>query len=353
MRDIAVISFHQTPARRSVPELNEVEMLMPAIHGALDRVDMTIDDIGFTCSGSTDYLAGVGFSFVSTLDGVGPWPPIQESHVEMDGAWALYEAWVKLQLGEIDTALIYSYAKSSPGDLPMVLTRQLDPYTVAPLWADSVSLAALQARALLDSGKATEADMAAVAARSRKAALGNPNAQLAWDRSADDVLAEEYHIAPLRRSDCPPITDGAAAVVLAAGDVARSKVDNPAWIRGIDHRVEPIHLGLRDLTVSESTRLAAEKAGVAGGSVDVAELHAPFTHQELILAEALGLGEGTDVNPSGGALAANPMMTAGLIRIGEVAERIWTGSAGRGVAHATSGPCLQQNLVTVLEGDAK
>ena len=353
MRDIAVIGFHQTPARRRVEDLNEVEMLMPAIHGALDRVDMTIDDIGFTCSGSTDYLAGVGFSFVSTLDGVGPWPPIQESHVEMDGAWALYEAWVKLQLGEIDTALIYSYAKSSPGDLPMVLTRQLDPYTVAPLWADSVSLAALQARALLDSGKATEADMAAVAARSRKAAMDNPNAQLAWDRSAEDLLAEAYHIAPLRRSDCPPITDGAAAVVLAAGDVARDKVDNPAWIRGIDHRVEPIHLGLRDLTVSESTRLAAEKAGVADGAVDVAELHAPFTHQELILAEALGLGDDVAINPSGGALAANAMMTAGLIRIGEVAERIWSGSAGRGVAHATSGPCLQQNLVTVLEGDAK
>ncbi|MCB1038482.1 MAG: lipid-transfer protein, partial [Acidimicrobiales bacterium] len=143
---------------------------------------------------------------------------------------------MKLQLGEIDTALVYCYAKSSPGDLPMVLTRQLDPYTVGPLWADSVSLAALQARALLDSGKATEADLAAVAARSRKSALDNPDAQLAWDRSIDDLLAEPYHIAPLRKSDCPPITDGAAAIVLAAGDVARSKVERPAWIRGIDHR---------------------------------------------------------------------------------------------------------------------
>ncbi len=351
MRDIAVIAFAQTPARRRVPEVNEVEMLMPAVHGALGQVDMTIDDIGFTCSGSTDYLAGVGFSFVSTLDGVGPWPPIQESHVEMDGAWALYEAWVKLQLGELDTALVYSYAKSSPGDLPMVLTRQLDPITVAPLWADSVSLAALQARALLDAGKATEADFAEVVARSRKAALDNPDAQLAWDRSAQDHLTEPYHVAPLRRGDCPPITDGAAAIVLAAGDVARSKVERPAWIRGIDHRVEPIHLGLRDLTVSESTRIAGVKAGVAGGAVDVAELHAPFSHQELILRDALGLSAETAVNPSGGPLAANPMMTAGLIRIGEVARRIWTGDANRGVAHATSGPCLQQNLVCVLEGE--
>jgi len=352
MRDIAVISFAQTPARRSVPELNEVEMLMPAVHDALTQVDMTIDDIGFTCSGSTDYLAGTAFSFVSTLDAVGPWPPIQESHVEMDGAWALYEAWVKLQLGEIDTALVYAYAKSSPGDLPMVLTRQLDPITVGPLWADSVSLAALQARALLDSGKATEADMAEVVARSRKDALGNPNAQLAWDRSADDHLATEYHIAPLRKGDCAPITDGAAAIVLAAGDVARSKVKRPAWIRGIDHRVEPIHLGLRDLTVSESTKIAAGKAGVADGKVDIAELHAPFSHQELILKEALGLSDDTTINPSGGALAANAMMTAGLIRIGELATRISNGEADRGVAHATSGPCLQQNLVTVLEGEA-
>lgn len=351
MRDIAVISFAQTPARRRVEDLNEVEMLMPAVHAALEQVDMTIDDIGFTCSGSTDYLAGMAFSFVSTLDGVGPWPPIQESHVEMDGAWALYEAWVKLQLGELDTALVYCYAKSSPGDLPMVLTRQLDPITVGPLWPDSVSLAALQARALIDSGKATEADLAAVAARSRKDAMGNPNAQLAWDRPAEELLADGYHIAPLRKSDCPPITDGAAAIVLAAGDVARSKVERPAWIRGIDHRVEPIHLGLRDLTVSESTRIAAEKAGVADGSVDVAELHAPFSHQELILREAMGLGDGTAINPSGGALSANAMMTAGLIRIGEVANRIASGEATRGVAHATSGPCLQQNLVCVLEGE--
>lgn len=352
MRDIAVISVGQTKARRRVQELNEVEMLMPAVHTALSQVEMTIDDIGFTCSGSTDYLAGVGFSFVSTLDAVGPWPPIQESHVEMDGAWALYEAWVKLQMGEIDTALIYSYAKSSPGDLPMVLTRQLDPITVGPLWPDSISMAALQARAALEAGTVTEERMAKVAARSRKAALDNPNAQLAWDRPAADVLAEDHLVAPLRRSDCPPITDGAAAIVLAAGDAARERIDRPAWIRGIDHRIEPIHLGHRDLSVSESTRIAGQKAGVADGPVDVAELHAPFTHQEIILRNALGLADDALINPSGGALSANPMMTAGLIRIGEVANRISAGTADRGVAHATSGPCLQQNLVCVMEGES-
>jgi len=108
---------------------------------------------------------------------------------------------------------------------------------------------------------------------------------------------------------------------------------------------------VRDLARSPSTRLAGEKAGVGRGPIDVAELHAPFTHQEWILREALGLGDEVVINPSGGALAANPMMAAGLVRIGEAARRIAEGKARRAVAHATSGPCLQQNLVCVLEGD--
>jgi acetyl-CoA acetyltransferase len=351
VRDIAVIATAQMPNVRAEESRNEVEMLMPVLHEVRDKAGLTPQEIGFTCSGSTDYLSGQAFSFVSTLDGVGPWPPIQESHVEMDGAWALYEAWVKLQLGEIDTALVYCYGKSSPGHLHEVLSRQLDPYNVGPLWPDAISLAALQARALLDAGKATEADLAEVAARSRRNALDNPNAQLRWDRKPAELLAEEPIVDPLRKSDCPPISDGACAVILAADDTARRLRERPAWIRGIDHRIEPMALGLRDLTVSGSTRLAAEKAGALASDVDIAELHAPFTHQELILREALGLSGHQNVNPSGGALAANPVMVAGLTRIAEVSERIMGGTATRGIAHATSGPCLQQNLVCVLEGE--
>jgi acetyl-CoA acetyltransferase len=351
-RDIAIISFAQSDHTRAVTDANEVEMLMPVTAAAIEQAGMTKSDIGFTCSGSTDYLAGTAFSFVSTLDGVGPWPPIQESHVEMDGAWALYEAWVKLQLGDVDTALIYSYSKSSPGPVHEVLSRQLDPFFVAPLWPDAISLAALQARALIDSGKATEKELAEVVARSRTSALDNPHAQLKWNKPADEVLAEAMLIDPLRKDDCPPITDGVAAVVLAADDVARGHCDRPAWIRGIDHRIESAVLGLRDLTDSPSTRTAGVRAGVAEGPVDVAELHAPFSHQELILRDALGLGDGLEINPSGGALCANPIMAAGLIRFGEAAQRVIDRRANRAVAHATSGACLQQNIVCVLEGDA-
>lgn len=349
MRDVAVVAFAQTPYARNELELNEVEMLMPVIAQAIEQSGIPHEDIGFTVSGSSDYLAGQPFAFVSALDAVGAWPPIRESHVEMDGAWALYEAWVRLQCGDIDSALVYAFGKSSLGDVRDVLALQLDPYCVAPLWPDSVALAALQARALLDAGRFTERDFAAVAARSRRDAMANQAAQVARDVSADEILREPYIASPLRRSDCPPISDGAAAIVLAAGDLARRVCARPAWITGIDHRIEPHALGARDLTQSPSARLAAEKAGAGAGPVDVAELHAPFSHQELILRDAIGLGEGVRVNPSGGALAANAVMVAGLARIGEAASRIISGEARRAVAHATSGPCLQQNLVCVLE----
>jgi acetyl-CoA acetyltransferase len=351
MRDVAIVSFAQSKHVRRLPDLNEVEMLMPVLGEVRDKIGITQERIGFTCSGSTDYLAGQAFSFVMTLDGVGAWPPIVESHVEMDGAWALYEAWVKLQIGEIDTALVYSYGKSSPGNVRDVLTRQLDPYYVAPLWPDAVSMAALQARAVMDKDKVTERDFAAIAARNRAHAKSNPYAQLAGDFSVDKLMAEPYIVAPLRKHACPPISDGAAAVILAAGDVARKLSDRPAWIRGIDHRIETHAYGARDLARSRSIALAAEKAGAARDKIDVAELHAPFAPQEVVLQRSLGLAESTVVNPSGGPLAANPIMAAGLIRIGEAAERIRRGDCDRALAHATSGHCLQQNLVCVLEGD--
>jgi len=349
-REVAIVSFAQTPSIYGVTE-TESQLLFPVIAEAIERSGIPRKEIGFTCSGSADYLAGASFAFVGNLEATGAWPPISESHVEMDGAWALYEAWVRLQHGDVDTALVFSSGISSRGDMREVLCLQNDPYYLMPLWADHVSLAALQARALLDTGKVTEADLAEVAARSRRAATGNSMAQVAGDVTAEAMSAEPYVVAPLRAGDCPPVSDGAAAMVLVAGDRARDVCERPAWIRGIDHRIEPHYPGVRDLTTSRSTRLAAEHVGVGDAPVEVAELSATFSHEELILRDALGLADDVEVNPSGGALAANPLMVTGLIRIGEAFRQIHDHGHTRTLGHATSGPCLQQNLVCVLEGD--
>jgi acetyl-CoA acetyltransferase len=350
MREVAVVGFAQSPSMRREPNRNEIEILIPVIQALRKQTNLSVEDTDFVCSGSSDYLAGQSFAFISGLDAVGAWPPVAESHVEMDGAWALYEAWVKIQMGYADTALVYGFGKPSMGDLPLTMALQLDPYSVMPLWPDAISVAGLQARFCLDRGLVTPEQMAAVAVRDRRHAKDNPCAQVKGDFTVEGILAEDFLVDPLRRSDCAPISDGASAIVLAAGDRARAICDRPAWIRGLEHICEPMDLGVRDLGISRSTEIAAEKAGAWSDRVDIAELSAPFTHQGILIEKALRLADDTIVNPSGGALAGNPLMAVGLSRIGECATRIWSGAADRAVAHATSGPCLQQNLVCVLEG---
>lgn len=299
MRDVAVVSWAslETP---SEPHRNEVELLLPVIADALGRVGLAQRDIGFTVSGSSDYLQGFPFAFVGALDAVGAWPPIRESHVEMDGAFALAEAVEVLQHGDIDTALVYAFARPSRGDADRVLALQLDPYSVAPLWPGANSLAALQAQAMRDSGR--------------------------W--------AEVPDAGPT------PVSDGATAVVLAVGDRARELSPAPAWITGIDHRIEAASLGVRDLTDSPSTRAAASGAGLS--RVDAAWLHTLYAHQPLLLAEVLGL-DGVPVHT-----AAGPLMVGGLTRFADAAAAIAGGQVRTAAVHATSGPCLQQNLVAVL-----
>jgi acetyl-CoA acetyltransferase len=350
MRDVAVVGFAQRQMEEFDGSPTCVELLVPLFAECYEQTGWTRKDVGFWCSGSSDYLAGRSFSFVQAVDAIGVTPPVNESHVEMDLAWAMYEAWIKIQTGEVDTALVYAFGKSSAGVLRRTLALQLEPYTMTPLWPDTVSLAGLQARAGIDAGLWDETAMAEVVNRSMGDAEKNEYAVRKGASSVEELLDRPMYADPLRKHDCAPVTDGAAAIVLAAGDRARDVRDKPAWISGLAHNVDPMSMGTRDLTRSPSAAAAAAGAGVDG--VEVAELHAAFSHQELVLRRELGLSDDVAINPSGGPLSGNPMFSAGGIRIGEAAKKIWSGEAAKTLGHATSGPALQQNLVCTMEGRA-
>ncbi len=339
-RPVHIAGFAQLVAATTDTGRDETEMVREATAAALLDAGLGRADVGFVCSGSNDYVMGRPFSFVMAVDAIGAWPPIRESHVEMDAAWALYEAYIRLQHGDVDVAMVYGFGKSSLGCVDTVRTLELDPYTLAPLGIDPHSLAALQARVLLDSGRATERDFAAIAARSMASAADNPFVPNASRADIDELLRRPYVRNPLRAHDCAVQTDGAAAIILTVGG-------GGPRIAGIEHRIDSHQPGSRDLGRSRSTWLAGEAAGVE--DIDVAELHAPWTPQEHILVDALGLA-GAAINPSGGALAAETPMVTGLTRIGEAARAV-TAGARRALGHATSGPCLQHNLVCVLEAE--
>ena len=347
---VAVVAFAQTPSYRRYED-SEPSLILDVVNEILAETGVDRAQIDFTNAASCDYLNGSPFCFIANVDGYGAWPPVYESHVEMDGAFALFEAWVRLLAGDIDLALVVASGKSSPGAPREIFALQTDPYVHAPLGLDPVSVAGLQARALLDAGRATERDFAHVVSRSRRDGLSNPYAQVAKDVCVDALLQEPYFAAPLRKHDLPPISDGAAAVLLARGPRASELCDRPVWVRGVDHRIESHHLGLRDLTDSASSRIAAKRLGLDAASLDVAELCVRYSPEEIVLRDALGLGPATRINPSGGPLCGHPVMVSGLLRVIEVARRIRSGEARRGLAHAASGPALQQNLLCLLEGD--
>ena len=283
-------------------------MLMPVIAEVFGNIGITKDDVGFICSGSTDYLIGGPFSFVTALDAVGVWPPRAESHVEMDGAWALYEAWVLLQEGEIDAALVYCFGRSSLGDLNEILAVQLDPYYLAPLWPDPTC-----------AGRAAGPgpDRRGQGHRGRLRRRGQPRRR----RSRSANPKAQVRLRPLARAAAGRgLRGGAAAPPRAAPDHRRLRRHRAGRRRqglrvvrapGVDHRHrppdrDPLARRPRPDRLALDAKLAGEKAGVGARKVDVAELHAPFAHQEIILAEALGLGDGVAINPSGGAAGGQP-----------------------------------------------
>ena len=316
----------------------DAELLAPVVDEALAASGLSRGDIGVVCTASSEFGSGIVGSVMEVFDVLPCWPPVTHSHLEGEGAFALYEAWVRLLAGEADAALVCAYSRPLARDLASVLALQLDPYLVAPLAPRSHHVAALQARALIDSGRYAERDFATVVSARRPGI------------TVDTALARPYVASPLREADCSTTAcAGTAAIVLAAGAPASRALGQPAWIAGIDHRVETSALGARDLTRSPSTEAAAARLGLRGSVIDVLEVHAPYSHQELIVAGAIGARRVGALNPSGGVLPADPLGVSGLIRIGAAASTVSRGDASRAVAHATNGPCLQQNLLCALE----
>jgi acetyl-CoA acetyltransferase len=368
LRNVAIVGFAQLPVVARDEHRMATEMLYPVVRQALADCGVERDAIDYQVAGSVDYMDGRPFGFVAALDVLGSWPPRQDLHLEMDAAFCAHYAWIKLQTGEIDTAFVVGHGKTSEGEPERILNLQLDPYYQAAIGLDPTSTAALQASAYMTRTGATDADLAAVVARDRAAGARNPDAQVRDAATAERLREAPWAVEPLRTAYLPPIGESATCLVLAAEGKAEAMCDRPVWIQGVDQRVELQTLGARDLSRSAGARLAGEKALAMAGlgsarEADVVELMATTPAEELILCEALGLdphGARPVLNPSGGALCAHPVMSTGLVRLGECFRQL-SGRAGeravdrprRAIAHAAQGHCLQHNVVWVLGAERR
>jgi acetyl-CoA C-acetyltransferase len=307
-----------------------------------------------------------------------------ESKVEMDGAFAAFYAYARILSGIHDVAVVAgeSMASCYPPYLPGVWT--LDPTFDRPNgFLNEISAAAIQAGSYMREYGVSEERVAGVSVKNLRNASLNPLALRKMpDVDVDDVMASKMLYSPIRELNSYPLTDGACAVLMAEEKKAKLITENPVWIEAIGNSSDSYYLGDRNLAGCDSLRTAANAAyGMAGikdpsRELDVVELHENYSHEELIFYEALGLcGEGggaklledgttgmdgdLPVNPSGGALSANPLCATGLIRIAEAAMQI-RGEAGEhqlkgdvrtALAHGQNGLCAQQNMVFILRGE--
>ncbi|WP_336037004.1 thiolase C-terminal domain-containing protein [Halobacterium yunchengense] len=238
---------------------------------------------------------------------------------------------------------------------------------------------AQMASAYLDAHDATVEDFSRAAVKNHANGARNPHAHLGFECSLADATGAATVADPLTLYHCCPTSDGAAAVVVASGEVAESVDADAVRVAGVGAAGDRVGLFERDTYTSipasrDAADAAYEMAGIGPGDVDIAEVHDCFAVAELLAYEDLGfcergeapglLREGaTDrdgrlpVNVSGGLKAkGHPIGATGAGQVVELWKQL-TGNAGDrqvegvevGLAHNVGGSGGAA-VVTVLEG---
>jgi len=225
----------------------------------------------------------------------------------------------------------------------------------------------MMARAHMARWGTTREQLAMVAVKNHRHGALNPHAQYRREITVKDVIESAKVAEPLTILDCSPITDGAAAVVLAELGVARTIAKGRPIVRiaGVGQATDRIALQSRaDLTTLLATTLAAQRAfkmaGKTPNDIHLAEVHDCFTIAEILVVEALGLcqpGQGgcqassgrtalggeIPVNPSGGLKAkGHPVGATGVAQAVEITTQLRGAAGKRQVAGARVG--LTQNM---------
>lgn len=281
---------------------------------------------------------------------------IPTTHVEGAGAsggLALRQAYLGVASGQIDVAIAGGAEKTtdvSDREVTRILGGASDQEWEAFLGATDPALHALIARAHMERYGTTREELAAVSVKNHANGALNPDAQFQKKIALADVLNSSAVADPLRMFDVAPVSDGAAAVILAPLDRATSYTDRPIEILASAQGSDYLSLAARqDITSFAATRAAAEAAyrtaRLTPKHIDVAEVHDSYTINELLGLEDLGFcrpgaagafvasgkanldGE-LPVNPSGGLKArGHPLGATGIAQVIELVRQL-RGQAG-------------------------
>lgn len=386
LRRTAVVGAGMTKFVRRAQETPR-ELAWQAAKMALDSAGLSLKDIDCVIHGTApDAFDGLHMKSEYLSDGSGAWrKPYMRCYVGGGtGVYAPIQAWYHVASRLFETCLVVCEEKMSsclPHPQGAFLTI-FDHTTERPLGPNLLWIFALEMNRYMTVHGIDERTIALSAVKNKRNALDHPCAQLGVEITVDDVMNSEVMAWPVKRLDVSPTSDGAAAIVVASEERARTITDKPVWISGVGWNLDTTYWTNRDLYypqyVENAARMAYEMAGIKEPrkEIHIAEPYDPFDYKELHHLEGLLLADKGQAPqlladgvfdrdgdlpscPSGGLLGVgNPIAAAGGMKIcelfwqlrGEAGKRQVPGQPKVGVAQAW-GDLMQVGTVVVMRVD--
>ncbi|MBU0586370.1 thiolase domain-containing protein [Candidatus Micrarchaeota archaeon] len=373
MRRVAIIGVGMTKFgehwEKGFREL-VIEAGLKAITDAgLQGNEISAGYVGNMASGSLIGQEHVG-ALIADQMGLNPIPITRVEAACASGGAALRQGYLAVASGLHDFVVVGGVEKMNDLDtnaVSQILGGAGDQEWELFLGATFPGIYALAARRYMHEFGATEEMMAAVAVKNHDNGSLNPYAQFQNKIDIEKVMKSKIVADPLKVFDCSPITDGAAAVVLASLDIAKKHNEQPIEIVASAQASDTLALHSREkITELKATKIAAQKAydlaKITSKDVDVCEVHDCFTIAEILATEDLGFfkkGEGgkaalegrtalnseISINTSGGLKAAgHPVGATGVKQAVEItwqlrgqAEKRQVKDAEVGLSHNVGG----------------
>ncbi|MBN1447431.1 MAG: thiolase domain-containing protein [Bacteroidetes bacterium] len=370
MKDVAIIGIGMLKWgelwEKSIRDLC-VEAALNCIEDAgVDHIDsMAIGSMSSGLFTGQEHLA----SMIPDYLGQRYLPAVRVESACASGGLAVRNAFLEVASGMSEIALAVGVEKMTDvngGMATYALATAADQDFEAFHGVTFPGLYAMLARAHMQHYGTTREQLAQVAVKNHANGTRNPNAQFPFAVTREQVINSVLVADPLTLLDCSPITDGAAAVLLAPVEVAHRLGRHPLTvITGIGHatdsialvdRPDMLHLG----AVAHAAQRALAMAGKTIQDVDFAEVHDCFTIAEIMVMEAMGVvppGQGGPatldgmtaldgsfpINPSGGLKSkGHPVGATGVAQLCEAVMQL-RGTAGeRQINNART--ALTQNM---------
>ncbi|MFX0074106.1 MAG: thiolase domain-containing protein [Candidatus Hermodarchaeota archaeon] len=298
MKEVAVIGGGMTLFRRHLKETGK-ELSYLATKMAMEDSGIQVDDIDMVVMGSApDAFDGVHLKGENLLDGCGAKnkPYVRVFNGGGTGVFAPIAGWWHVASGVADVCLVVCEEKM--GNIyphPQTAFRHIwDPILDRPLNPNLVWLFAMEMNRYMTVHNIKKEDIALVAVKNKRNAVGHPCAQLADPNiTVEDVLNSEMMAWPVQRLDVSPPSDGAAALIFCNKDIVHKYTDDPIYVAGTGWSIDSTMWTNRDLYfpryVAQAAKMAYKKAGIVNPrkEIDFAEPYDPFDYKELHHMEGL------------------------------------------------------------------